>query len=125
MGKINKGLGEKKMIRITQAELLGKLRSLDEKLVNIWLQEENRLSDDEIWEIFVVLLESRVEILKTCRDAGVRLTLEMCLPTWLERIVARKKELRLRDIKVLAEDLRRQKKLAEYEIHTHVEESVE
>jgi hypothetical protein len=115
-----KSSSNKKTVKLTHAELVSKLKSLDEKLVNIWLTEENKLSDEEIWEIFVVLLESRVEILKTCRDAGVKLTGQMCLPPWLEKIVARKKELRLRDIKLLAEDMRKQKNLSSYQSQAYL-----
>jgi hypothetical protein len=119
---MKKNNNEKQVVRMTHHELLGKLKALDEKLVNIWLTEENKLSDEEIWEIFVVLLESRVEILKTCRDAGIRLTNELCMPTWLERIVTRKKELRLRDIKILADELRRQQRVSSFEAHVITQE---
>jgi len=122
---MKKNSPNKQMVRISHQDLIAKLKSLDEKLVNIWLTEENKLTDEEIWEIFVVLLESRVEILKTCRDAGVRLTSEMCMPSWLERIVTRKKELRLRDIKILADELRRQQRVSKFDAHVISNERTE
>ncbi len=95
--------------------LLLKLKQLDKRLIDIWLDEDSFLSDDDRWEIFVVLLETRVELLQTCKDAGVKLTPTMCLPSWLERLVSRKKEIRLRELKLLSEGIKARKIIEAYE----------
>ena len=95
--------------------LIQKLHRLDERLVNIWLTDDPDISDEDIWEIFVVLLESRVELLKTCRDAGLKLSREVCLPDWLDRLVSKKQELKLREIRLLALELKNKKKISAFE----------
>ena len=103
------------MKKINAEYLLKKLVSLDEKLVNIWLSEDLETAEDDIWDVFVVLLETRVELLKTCKDAGIKLSREQVLPGWLERLVSRKNELKLRDIRNQSRELERRKKVLKYD----------
>jgi hypothetical protein len=102
-------------MKITQRDLLDKLEQLDERLVNIWLADENSLEDDDIWDIFALLLETRVELLKSCKDAGIKLSVETCLPEWLDRLVNRQKEVRLRDLRGVARELEQRRKLRSYD----------
>jgi hypothetical protein len=88
---------------------------MDQRLVNLWLEDEGILTDDEKWELFAVLLESRVSLIQTCRDAGVLLTREQILPGWLLRLTDRQKEVRLRELKYLSEELKTRKIHQAYE----------
>ncbi len=115
---------KKSVLRVTHKDLIKKLEALDERLLNIWLQEDPAVSDEEVWEMFVVLLETRVEILKTCKAAGVTLNPDICLPTWLERLANRKMDLRLREIKVMAENFKKRKIVSKFEAHVLTSEEV-
>mgnify|MGYP000882228241 CR=1 FL=1 len=101
-------------MKITVEALLKKLGQLDQRLLNIWVSEDADLSDDERWEIFAVLLESRVELLAVLRDAGHRLTPEICLPPWLDRLTSRKREVRLRELKTTLEEKRSRDRISAY-----------
>jgi len=101
-------------MNIGQKKLIDKLFQIDERLVNIWLQDDLGLSDEEIWDLFVVLLETRVELLRTCKESGVKMTQEMYLPEWLEKLVVSRREIRLREIKLLAKDLKRRRQVLAY-----------
>jgi hypothetical protein len=89
-------------MKITKEDLLKKIDQIDQKLMNLWLNENSDINDDDIWEMFVILLESRVELLGICLHAGVPLTRQICLPDWLERLTDARKEMRLRELKKLA-----------------------
>jgi hypothetical protein len=97
-------------MKIDKAHLLQKLTDLDHKLMNLWINEDEDLNDDERWQIFVVLLESRVELLNLCRDSGIRLSAEQCVPEWLEKMTNHRKEIRLRELRQLGERIRKNKK---------------
>jgi hypothetical protein len=102
-------------MKISSESLLQKLDEIDHALLELWVKEdENDLSDDEKWEIFVKMLEKRVEILKTCFSAKVPLNNAQCFPQWLERLTQSRKELRLREVKILYDELRKQKKISKY-----------
>ncbi|MBS1983863.1 MAG: hypothetical protein JST16_06800 [Bdellovibrionales bacterium] len=101
--------------KIKPADLLAKLEHLDARLLNVWLQDEPVLTDEERWDIFATLLESRVGLLKTCRDAGVALTDEMCVPRWLERLSSSRLAIRRREIRHLEEERQLRKKVGVYE----------
>lgn len=101
--------------------LLDKLQALDEDILKLWINESEELDDDDRWEIFVVLLETRVALLKTCRDAKLNLDAEMAWPQWLESLTNSRKELRLRELKKLFEDLQKQRYLKRYEARQHQE----
>ena len=101
-------------MKISKQKLLEKLLQIDERLVNIWIQDDLELADEEIWDLFVVLLETRVELLKTCRQAGIPVSQEMALPEWLETLVTSRNEIRLREIKQLARDLKRRRQVLSY-----------
>jgi len=100
-------------MRITRESLLAKLEKLDRRLVSIWLEDNLELHDDEIWELFVVLLESRVELLKACRDAGLRLSDDEYLPGWLQRLVDSRGDIRIRELKLLQHEMQ-QKRIKAY-----------
>jgi hypothetical protein len=102
-------------MKITREKLFQKLKALDERLLQIWIDDNIELNDDERWEIFVMLLEARVNLLTTCRDAGVKLSPELCMPRWLETLTSSRKELRLRDLRLLYEELRQKKTIKAYE----------
>ena len=102
-------------MKIRQSTLIAKLAQLDERLLNLWVDENPQLNDDDRWEIFALLLETRVEILKVLRDAGVRMSSEMCMPPWLERLTSRKREVRLRELKTLADEKKKRAKVAVYQ----------
>lgn len=89
-------------MKISKKDLLKKIEQLDLKLMNLWIGENSDLNDDDIWEIFVVLLESRVELLNVCLDAKVPLTPEICMPEWLEKLTNSRKEVRLHELKKIA-----------------------
>ncbi len=90
-------------MRISKSDLLRKLDQLDQRLMNLWLNENTDLNDDEIWDIFVVLLESRVELLNVCIKAGIQLSRETCLPEWLDKLTNTRKEIRLHELKKMAQ----------------------
>lgn len=103
-------------MKISKNQLLEKLHQIDERLVNIWLTEDPKISDDDIWEIFVVLLETRVELLKSCREAGVLLAKDTATPSWLDRLFVRKKEIRLRELRSVSRALSTKGKIKAYEV---------
>lgn|GEM_PF-1255657 len=86
-------------MRISKKDLLKKIEQLDQRLMGLWLSEHADMNDDEIWEIFVVLLESRVELLNVCIQAKVPLSPEICMPEWLEKLTNSRKEVRLHELK--------------------------
>ena len=100
---------------IIPRSLLDKLQALDEDILKLWISDSEELDEDDRWEIFVVLLETRVALLKTCKDAKVKLDAEMAWPSWLERLTNSRKELRLRELKKLFDDLQKQRYLQRYE----------
>jgi hypothetical protein len=89
-------------MKISKKDLLKKIDQIDQKLMNLWLNDNSDINDDDIWEMFVLLLESRVELLGICISAGIPLTQQICLPDWLERLTNARKELRLHELKKLA-----------------------
>jgi len=97
-------------MKVDKNHLLLKLADLDQKLMNLWINEDEEITDDDRWEIFVVLLESRVELLNLCKDAGIRLTEDQCVPKWLEKMTSHRKEIRLRELRVMGDKLKRDKK---------------
>ena len=103
------------MKTVGKDNLMRKLRTLDEKLLQIWVDEELGLEDDERWELFVLLLESRVKLLITCRDAGMVLSPEDCMPSWLEKLTSNRKELRLRDLKLLYDEMKQRRNIKTFE----------
>jgi len=102
-------------MKITKEDLLEKLEQLDERLVTIWLNEDNAVTDEEMWDIFVILLETRIELLKSCKDAGIKLSQDVCLPPWLDRLVNRRQEIRLRDLRTVSRELEQRRKIRAYE----------
>lgn len=110
------------MKKISKVDLLRKLDLLDERLLNIWIQDNPSLSDEEKWDIFVILLESRVELLKACRDAGVKLSSAKIVPEWLERLSASRADIKRREIRQYREDTLQRKKLGVYESIASVKE---
>ncbi len=109
-----------KQSNIIPNSLLDKLQALDEDILKLWIADSDELDEDDRWEIFVVLLETRVALLKTCKDAQVKLDAEMAWPRWLERLTNSRKELRLRELKKLFDDLQKQRYLKRYETQQQV-----
>lgn len=101
--------------RIDTAKLIEKLESLDDRLLNVWLQDHPPLSDDERWDIFVTLLETRVSLLKVCRDAGLALGSEQIVPPWLERLTTSRVAIQRREIRRLDEERKLRQRLGVYE----------
>lgn len=95
--------------------LLDKLQALDEDILKLWISDTAELDEDDRWEIFVVLLETRVALLKTCKDAQVKLDAELAWPKWLESLTNSRQEIRLRELKKLYEDLQKQRYIRRYE----------
>jgi hypothetical protein len=89
-------------MKISKQDLLKKIEQLDQKIMGLWLNDNCDFNDDDIWEMFVVLLETRVEILNVCAQAQVPLTKEICLPEWLAKLTNVRKEIRLHELKKLA-----------------------
>jgi hypothetical protein len=96
-------------------KLLAKLNILDDRILNIWLDEKSHLNDDEKWDIFATLLESRVSLLKLLRESGVRLGAEVCVPGWLERLSSSRLEVKKRDIRKMEMERRSRKNVATYQ----------
>jgi hypothetical protein len=109
-------------VRISKEDLLKKLEQLDHRLMHLWLNENSDLNDDEIWDIFVVLLESRVELLNICIKAGVPMSREACLPEWLEKLTNSRKEIRLHELKKIA---KKKGKGEKYRLYENMAEVVE
>lgn len=101
-------------MKITKENLIAKLGQLDERLLDLWVNEDPDLSDDDRWEIFAVLLETRVELLGVLRSAGVRLSAEACLPPWLEKLTSRKRDIRLRELKSLSDEKKTRQRIAAF-----------
>lgn len=95
--------------------LLEKLQALDEDILKLWIADSDELDDDDRWEIFVVLLETRVALLKTCKDVSIKLSPDLAWPQWLESLTNSRKELRLRELRKLFDDLQKQRYLKRYE----------
>lgn len=100
---------------IVPRSLLEKLQALDEDILKLWISDAAELDEDDRWEIFVVLLETRVALLKTCHDVGIKLTIDLAWPSWLDRLTNSRKEVRLRELKKLFDDLQKQRYLKRYE----------
>ncbi len=102
-------------MKITANELVCKLELLDQRILGLWIDEQIDMDDEEKWELFALLLESRVELLRSCTDAGVRLPQNKYLPPWLQQLSGSRKEIRLRDLKRLHEQLQNSKNIKTYE----------
>lgn len=102
-------------MRISKKDLLKKIELIDQKLINLWLNDNSSIHDDDLWEMFVILLESRVEILGVCIKANVPLTQEICMPQWLEKLTNSRKDLRLHELKKLANKKSQSEKYKLYE----------
>lgn len=102
-------------MKITKAGLREKLAQLDEKLKGLWVYNEGKISDDDIWLLFVELLEARVELLSVCIQAKVPLTKEDAMPEWLERFSKSRQEIRLRELKRLHRKKNNNEKYRMYE----------
>ncbi len=102
-------------MKIKAKDLLAKLELLDQRILGLWVDEKVDMDDDERWEIFGLLLESRVELLKSCTNAGIRLPQTHYLPDWLQKLSGRRKEIRLRELKRLHEQLQNSKNIKSYE----------
>ncbi|NCN27879.1 hypothetical protein GW915_09915 [bacterium] len=101
-------------MKISKTHLLEKLDQVDVDLLQLWVEDEGEVSDEQKWEIFVELLERRVTVLQTCRNANIKLSQEQCLPRWLARLTQSRKELRLREVKILYDELKRRRNVAKY-----------
>jgi hypothetical protein len=107
-------------MKITRQGLLDKLNQIDQRLLDIWLVEKPELGEEETWELFLVLLETRVEILKSCRDAGLKISPEDCTPAWLDKLVTNRQELKLREIRKMAFEMQRAKKISTYDVNSRM-----
>ena len=103
---------------INKDNLIKNLESLDRKLLGIWIEDELDLDDDSRWELFVILLESRVELLKTMKDSGLQMSNDICLPDWLVRLANNRKDVRLRELKQIRENLNHAKKIRLFEVNS-------
>lgn len=101
-------------MKTTPDKLLEKLDEIDHALLELWVQDEGEISDEQKWEIFARLLEQRVDILKTCIESKIEVSKQQCFPVWLERLTQSRKELRLREIKILYDELKRQRQISKY-----------
>jgi hypothetical protein len=106
---------------IVPISLLDKLQALDEDILKLWISDSNELDEDDRWEIFVVLLETRVALLKTCKDAGIKLDADLAWPRWLDSLTNSRKEIRLRELKKLFDDLKKHRYLRRYEKRQQLE----
>lgn len=103
------------MKKISQDILLEKLEALDDRILNIWLEDADTLTDEERWDIFVSLLETRVGLLKTCKDAGIVLTSEQAVPRWLERLTTSRMTLKRRELRHMDEERKARRHVSVYE----------
>ena len=110
-------------MKITAKQLLDKLELLDQRILGLWIDEQMEMDDEERWELFALLLESRVELLKSCTEAGLRLPQDRYLPSWLKSMSSQQKEIRLRDLKRLHEQLQNSKNIRTYESIARIVES--
>jgi hypothetical protein len=111
------------IVKITRDDLIKKLGALDHQILNIWVDDNVELDDDERWEIFAVLLETRVELLKSVKAAGVNLESEMVLPKWLQKMASARQEIRLRDLKRMHEELQHRKHVKTYEVMANLKDN--
>lgn len=112
-------------VRITKEQLIQRLEELDKKLLGVWIEEDLDLDDDGRWELFVILLESRVELLKTMKDAQIPLNNQICLPDWLIKLANNRKEVRLRELKQIRENINHAKKIRLFEVNSSRDEDME
>ncbi len=104
------------MKRITLDDLVRKLDQLDEALISMWLDDREDFDEtDEAWQKFVSLLEARVELLTTLRDAGMALSREMAWPSWLENLSQSRRELMRKRVGELSKQKNRIVKYKKYE----------
>lgn len=75
------------------------LKKLDEKILSMWIEADGRL-DHEATDLFLALLEKRVQLLKTLRLAGEKLHPSICVPPWLEKFTRGTQTFSLRDLKI-------------------------
>lgn len=75
------------------------LKKLDEKILQLWVDGEGKLNENSS-NLFLVLLEKRVDLLKILRAAGVHLDPETCVPSWLEKFTRNAQCFTVRDLKV-------------------------
>ncbi len=101
-------------MKLSSSKLINKLEEIDHALLELWIRDEGDIGDEQKWEIFAGLLEQRVKILKTCLEAKIEISKSQCFPAWLERLTQSRKELRLREIKILYDELKRQKQVSKY-----------
>jgi len=101
-------------MKLSTKRLLEKLDQIDSDLLQLWVQDDGEITEEQKWEIFVNLLERRVDVLQTCKNANLNLSKEQYLPKWLERLTQSRQELRLREIKMLYDEMNRQRKIAKY-----------
>ncbi len=102
-------------MKITKKDLRKKLDQLDQRIMGLWMAETSDVTDDDLWDSFVSLLEARVELLNVCIEAGVPMNKEDALPLWLERLTANQKEIRLRELKKLLQKRNNGDKYKRYE----------
>ena len=103
-------------MKIRSQDLIQKVEELDGRILGIWLDEEHESrTDEEKWALFVDLLETRVEMLKVLRDAGVPLSDELCLPRWLQNLTDSRFEVRRRELRRFEEERRNRKVTGMYE----------
>lgn len=74
------------------------LKKLDEKILRLWIESDGKLSQDSS-DLFLALLERRVQLLKSLRESGEKLHPDVCVPAWLEKFTRGTQHLSLRDLK--------------------------
>lgn len=111
--------------KVNKEVLLEKLESLDDRILNIWLEDQSTMTDDERWDIFVSLLETRVSLLKTCCDAGLKLTPDQVVPRWLERLSSSRCTLKRRELRLLDEERKTRRQIGVYANVAQVAEGVD
>ena len=75
------------------------LKKLDEKILRLWIESDAKLTADAS-DLFLALLEKRVQLLKVLRESGEKLHPEVCVPHWLEKFSRGQQSFSLRDLKL-------------------------
>jgi hypothetical protein len=74
------------------------LKKLDEKILQLWIEGNGKLTEGAS-DLFLALLEKRVDLLKILRASGEQLHPETCVPPWLEKFTRQTQVFSVRDLK--------------------------
>jgi hypothetical protein len=71
-----------------EAIILGKLLDLDKRIRAFWVDSsESSLAEEDKWDLFLGMLNSRINLLQLCKDVGIELEAHESMPAWLSALV--------------------------------------